>query len=192
MEHGAIDLHKKESQVRILTESGEVIDQRIRTTRDRLTNALRPLVAEVPIVKRLTTCLRLSALASWLQGWAAGTQGFSPMQSTGIVLAEILNAAWMVWCSSSPGGCRIASRRRLAVEQGLVDGGCRVRFGRGTSLPLLPRAGATTTALAGCAAAASGSPRLGVLLGHRKLLGEADAMSVFTVITHTPSVHYTS
>jgi hypothetical protein len=37
MEHGAIDLHKKESQVRILTESGEVIDQRVRTTRDRLT-----------------------------------------------------------------------------------------------------------------------------------------------------------
>jgi hypothetical protein len=37
MEYGAIDLHKKESQVRILTESGEVIDQRIRTTRDRLT-----------------------------------------------------------------------------------------------------------------------------------------------------------
>jgi hypothetical protein len=37
MEHGAIDLHKNESQVRILTESGEVIDQRIRTTRDRLT-----------------------------------------------------------------------------------------------------------------------------------------------------------
>ena len=37
MEYGAIDLHKKESQVRILTESGEVIDLRIRTTRDRLT-----------------------------------------------------------------------------------------------------------------------------------------------------------
>src|SRR5262249_48699528 len=37
MEYGAIDLHKKESQVRIITESGEVIDQRIRTTRDRLT-----------------------------------------------------------------------------------------------------------------------------------------------------------
>ena len=35
MEHGAIDLHKKESQVRILTESGEVIDQRIRTTPTR-------------------------------------------------------------------------------------------------------------------------------------------------------------
>jgi hypothetical protein len=37
MEHSAIDLHKNESQVRILTESGEVIDERIRTTRDRLT-----------------------------------------------------------------------------------------------------------------------------------------------------------
>jgi transposase len=40
MEHGAVDLHKKESQVRILMESGEVIDQRIRTTRDRLTALL--------------------------------------------------------------------------------------------------------------------------------------------------------
>ena len=27
MEYGAVDLHKKESQVRIVTESGEVIDQ---------------------------------------------------------------------------------------------------------------------------------------------------------------------
>ena len=37
MEYGAIDLHKKESQVRIITEGGEVIDRRIPTTRDRLT-----------------------------------------------------------------------------------------------------------------------------------------------------------
>jgi transposase len=37
MEYGAIDLHKKESQIRIVTEDGEVIDQRIATTRDRLT-----------------------------------------------------------------------------------------------------------------------------------------------------------
>ena len=33
MEYGAIDLHKKESQVRIMTEGGEVIDRRIATTR---------------------------------------------------------------------------------------------------------------------------------------------------------------
>ena len=37
MEYSAIDLHKKESQVRIITESGNVIDWRIPTTRDRLT-----------------------------------------------------------------------------------------------------------------------------------------------------------
>lgn len=37
MEYGAIDLHKKESQVRIVTDRGEVLDQRIATTRDRFT-----------------------------------------------------------------------------------------------------------------------------------------------------------
>ena len=37
MEYGAIDLHKKESQVRIVTESGEVLDRRIATTRERFT-----------------------------------------------------------------------------------------------------------------------------------------------------------
>ena len=38
MEYGAIDLHKKESQIRIVTESGEIFDCRIATTRDRLTH----------------------------------------------------------------------------------------------------------------------------------------------------------
>jgi hypothetical protein len=37
MEYRAIDLHKRESQVRIITEGGEVIDCRIPTTRDHLT-----------------------------------------------------------------------------------------------------------------------------------------------------------
>jgi transposase len=37
MEYGAVDLHKKESQIRILREGGEIIDRRIATTRDRLT-----------------------------------------------------------------------------------------------------------------------------------------------------------
>jgi transposase len=35
MDYGAIDLHKKESQIRIVTEAGEVIDRRITTTRER-------------------------------------------------------------------------------------------------------------------------------------------------------------
>jgi hypothetical protein len=37
VEYGAIDLHKRESQVRIVTADGEIIDRRILTTRDRLT-----------------------------------------------------------------------------------------------------------------------------------------------------------
>jgi len=37
MEYGAIDLHKKESQVRIITETNVMIDRRIATTRDQLT-----------------------------------------------------------------------------------------------------------------------------------------------------------
>jgi transposase len=37
VEYGAIDLHKKESQVRIVTGMGEIIDRRIATTRDRFT-----------------------------------------------------------------------------------------------------------------------------------------------------------
>ena len=37
MEYGAIDLHKNESQIRIVSEGGTVTDRRIATTRDRLT-----------------------------------------------------------------------------------------------------------------------------------------------------------
>ena len=37
MEHSAIDLHKKESQIRIVTEAGEVIDRRVVTRRETFT-----------------------------------------------------------------------------------------------------------------------------------------------------------
>jgi len=37
MEYGAIDLHKKESQIRILMEDGAIVDGRIATARERLT-----------------------------------------------------------------------------------------------------------------------------------------------------------
>src|SRR5712692_9683004 len=37
MDYGAIDLHKRESQIRIVTERSEVLDRRIATTRDRFT-----------------------------------------------------------------------------------------------------------------------------------------------------------
>jgi transposase len=37
MDYGAIDLHKKESQIRLVLMSGEIIDQRVATTRERFT-----------------------------------------------------------------------------------------------------------------------------------------------------------
>jgi transposase len=46
MEYGAIDLHKKESQVRLVTNDGEIVDRRITTTRqgfDRVFWGRRPM-----------------------------------------------------------------------------------------------------------------------------------------------------
>jgi hypothetical protein len=48
------------------------------------------------VARPIPYLMGFSALAYWVQGWAAGTQGFSQTQSTGIVLAEALNAVWMV------------------------------------------------------------------------------------------------
>jgi Domain of unknown function (DUF4386) len=39
----------------------------------------------------------LSGLAYLVQGWVAGTEGFSPTQSVAIVLAWVLSLVWMVW-----------------------------------------------------------------------------------------------
>jgi hypothetical protein len=39
----------------------------------------------------------LSAVTYVVQGWVAGTDGFSPTQTLTIVLAELLNAVWMTW-----------------------------------------------------------------------------------------------
>jgi hypothetical protein len=52
MEYGAIDLHKKESQVRIVTESGEVRPTN-RETRDRLTALFWGLPRRYPICPKI-------------------------------------------------------------------------------------------------------------------------------------------
>jgi hypothetical protein len=39
----------------------------------------------------------LSGIASLVQGWVAGTEGFTPAQSIAIVAAWVLSAAWMSW-----------------------------------------------------------------------------------------------
>lgn len=55
------------------------------------------MVRTARVPRPIPYLMGLSALVYWVQGWAAGTQGFSQTQSTGIVLAEVLNAIWMVW-----------------------------------------------------------------------------------------------
>src|SRR5262245_11353066 len=59
MDYGAIDLHKKESQIRIVTKSGQIIDQRIATTRDRFTQVFwgRP---------RMRVLLEASTESEWV------------------------------------------------------------------------------------------------------------------------------
>lgn len=59
MEYGAIDLHKKESQIRIVTNSGQVIDHRIATTRERFTHIVwgRP---------RMRILLEASTASEWV------------------------------------------------------------------------------------------------------------------------------
>jgi hypothetical protein len=39
----------------------------------------------------------LSGLTYLVQGWVAGSEGFSPTQSVAIVVAWVLNLAWMIW-----------------------------------------------------------------------------------------------
>jgi len=39
----------------------------------------------------------LSALTYFAQGWLAGAEGFSQTHTSAIILAELLNAAWMTW-----------------------------------------------------------------------------------------------
>ena len=55
------------------------------------------MVRTARVPRPIPYLMGLSALVYWVQGWAAGTQGFSQTQSAGIVVAELLNAAWMVW-----------------------------------------------------------------------------------------------
>jgi hypothetical protein len=39
----------------------------------------------------------LSGLAYLVQGWVAGTEGFTPTQSVAIVVAWVLSLVWMIW-----------------------------------------------------------------------------------------------
>ena len=49
------------------------------------------------IPRGIAYLMGLSAVTYLVQGWVAGTDGFSPTQTITIVLAEVLNAVWMTW-----------------------------------------------------------------------------------------------
>ena len=42
----------------------------------------------------------LSGLAYLIQGWVAGSEGFSPTQSLAIVLGWVLSLVWMIWLAA--------------------------------------------------------------------------------------------
>ena len=51
MEYGAIDLHKKESQIRIVMEGGEIVDRPIATTRRALDDPVLESAAHALIAR---------------------------------------------------------------------------------------------------------------------------------------------
>jgi transposase len=66
MEYGAIDLHKKDSQIRIITEAGEVIDRRIATGRESFT---RLFGDRAPMRILVEASTESEWVAQYLEGW---------------------------------------------------------------------------------------------------------------------------
>jgi uncharacterized protein DUF4386 len=55
------------------------------------------LVRAAWVPRPIPYLMALSGLTYLVQGWTAGTEGFSQTQSITIVLAEVPNAVWMTW-----------------------------------------------------------------------------------------------
>lgn len=55
------------------------------------------VVRTAPIPRPIAHLMALSGLVYLVQGWLAGAAGFSPRHTSAIVLAEVLNMAWMTW-----------------------------------------------------------------------------------------------
>lgn len=55
------------------------------------------IVRTAGIPRPIGYLMGLSALMFLMQGWAAGTEGFSQTHTIAIVLAEVVNVVWMTW-----------------------------------------------------------------------------------------------
>jgi hypothetical protein len=49
------------------------------------------------VLRPIAYLMGLSGLTYLVQGWLAGSEGFSKTHTMAIVLAEVLNLAWMIW-----------------------------------------------------------------------------------------------
>jgi hypothetical protein len=70
------------------------------------------------IPRPIAYLIGLSGLTYLLQGWVVGSEGFSPMMSNAIVLAEVLDVVWMIWLVVVAWRMQDVAPRRLAAEGG--------------------------------------------------------------------------
>jgi hypothetical protein len=71
-------------------------------------------VAWVP--RPIAFLMGLSGLVFLVQGWIVGSEGFSPMMSNAIVLAEVVDVVWMIWLLVVAWRMGSSEPRRLAEE----------------------------------------------------------------------------
>jgi hypothetical protein len=74
------------------------------------------LVRTAWVPRPIAYLMGLSGLTYLVQGWVVGSEGFSPTESTTIVLAEVLNLAWMIWLVVVAWRMPASEPRRLASE----------------------------------------------------------------------------
>jgi hypothetical protein len=70
------------------------------------------------IPRPIALLMGLSGLTYLVQGWVVGSEGFTQTMSIAIVLAEVLNAVWMIWLVVVAWRMQDPAPRRLADAGG--------------------------------------------------------------------------